>query len=70
MYPLLGWEQLLLKGRFRIFDYLVWHSISPIMIPTRNFDLLERLTTSFPGKHILSEKINDRWQFYTAEEYS
>ena len=37
---------------------------------TRNFDLLERFTTMFPGKNALSEKIEGKWIFYTPEEYS
>ena len=40
------------------------------MTPTRNFDLLERFTTQFPGKNALSEKIEGKWSFYTSEEYS
>ena len=40
------------------------------MVPTRNFDLLERFTTMFPGKNALSEKIEGKWIFYTPEEYS
>ena len=40
------------------------------MVPTRNFDLLERFTTKFPGKNALSEKIEGKWTFYTSEEYS
>ncbi len=40
------------------------------MVPTRNFDLLERFTTKFPGKNALSEKIEGKWKFYTSEEYS
>ncbi len=39
------------------------------MIPTRNFDLLERLTTRFPDKPVLSEKTDGRWIFYTSEQY-
>lgn len=40
------------------------------MVPTRNFDLLERFTTNFPGKQALSEKIDGNWKFYTSEQYS
>ena len=40
------------------------------MVPTRNFDLLERFTTNFPGKQALSEKIDGKWTFYTSEKYS
>ena len=40
------------------------------MVPTRNFDLLERFTTKFPGKNALSEKIKDEWIFYSSEKYS
>jgi len=40
------------------------------MVPTRNFDLLERFTTNFPGKQALSEKIDGKWHFYTSEQYS
>jgi long-chain acyl-CoA synthetase len=40
------------------------------MVPTRTFDLLERLTNLFPGKNALSEKIDGRWKFYSSEEYS
>ena len=40
------------------------------MVPTRNFDLLERFTTNFPGKKPLSEKIDGKWTFYTSEKYS
>ena len=40
------------------------------MVPTRNFDLLERFTTNFPGKKALSEKIDGKWTFYTSEKYS
>ena len=40
------------------------------MTPTRNFDLLERFTTLFPGRNSLAEKIDGRWQFYTSEDYS
>ncbi len=40
------------------------------MVPTRNFDLLERFTTDFPGKDALSEKIEGNWKFYTSEKYS
>lgn len=40
------------------------------MIPGRNFDLLERYITTFPKHNALSEKINGKWVFYTAEEYN
>ena len=40
------------------------------MIPTRNFDLLERFTKLFPGKNVLSEKKDGKWTFYTSEQYS
>ena len=40
------------------------------MVPIRNFDLLERFTTNFPGKQVLSEKIDGNWKFYTSEQYS
>ncbi len=40
------------------------------MTPTRNFDLLERFTTIFPGNKVLSEKIDGKWLFYTSEQYS
>ena len=40
------------------------------MIPTRNFDLLERFTHQFPGRNVLSEKMGGQWKFYTSEEYS
>ncbi len=40
------------------------------MIPTRNFDLLERFTRTFPGKNVLSEKKDGKWTFYTSEQYS
>ncbi|MCD4710190.1 MAG: AMP-binding protein, partial [Bacteroidales bacterium] len=40
------------------------------MVPTRNFDLLERFTTNFPGKQALSEKVDGLWKFYTSEQYS
>ena len=40
------------------------------MIPTRNFDLLERFTTLFPGRNALAEKIDGQWKFYTSEDYS
>ncbi len=39
------------------------------MIPTRNFDLLERFINQFPGKNVLSEKIDGIWTFYTSEQY-
>jgi len=40
------------------------------MIPTRNFDLLERFTTVYPGNNVLSEKKGGKWTFYTSEQYS
>ena len=40
------------------------------MVPTRNFDLLERFTTMFPGKNALSEKTDGKWHFYSSEDYS
>ncbi len=40
------------------------------MVPTRNFDLLERFISEFPGKKVLSEKIEGTWKFYTSEEYN
>ena len=40
------------------------------MVPTRNFDLLERFTSNFPGKNALSEKIQGKWKYYTSEDYS
>jgi long-chain acyl-CoA synthetase len=40
------------------------------MIPTRNFDLLERFTTLFPGRNALAEKTKGSWSYYTSEEYS
>ncbi|MFH0757729.1 MAG: long-chain fatty acid--CoA ligase [Bacteroidota bacterium] len=40
------------------------------MIPTRNFDLLERFVTMFPNKNVLSEKIDGMWTFYTSEQYN
>jgi long-chain acyl-CoA synthetase len=40
------------------------------MTPTRNFDLLERFTTKFPGNKALSEKIDGEWKYYTSEQYS
>lgn len=40
------------------------------MIPTRTFDLLERLTKSFPGKNVLAEKIDGNWISYTSEQYN
>ena len=40
------------------------------MIPTRNFDLLERFVTVFPGRNALSEKLEGAWKFYTSEEYN
>ncbi len=40
------------------------------MIPTRNFDLLERFTTLFPGRNALAEKAEGSWTYYTSEEYS
>jgi long-chain acyl-CoA synthetase len=40
------------------------------MIPTRNFDLLERFTTQFPNQNVLSEKIDGKWIFYSSEKYN
>jgi long-chain acyl-CoA synthetase len=40
------------------------------MVPTRNFDLLERLTTKFAGRNALAEKVEGKWKFYTSEDYS
>ena len=40
------------------------------MVPTRNFDLLERFTTKFSGNNVLSEKIEGKWKFYNSEKYS
>ena len=40
------------------------------MTPTRNYDLLERFTTMFPGKNAFSEKIDGKWQYYTSEDYT
>jgi len=40
------------------------------MVPTRNFDLLERFITQFPGKNTLSEKIEGKWLFYSSEDYN
>lgn len=40
------------------------------MVPTRNFDLLERFTTKFAGRNTLAEKVGGTWKFYTAEDYS
>ncbi|MCK5135279.1 MAG: long-chain fatty acid--CoA ligase [Bacteroidales bacterium] len=40
------------------------------MIPTRTFDLLERLTKSFPGQNVLAEKIDGHWISYTSEQYN
>jgi long-chain acyl-CoA synthetase len=40
------------------------------MVPARNFDLLERFTTMFPGKNALSEKTDGKWHFFTSEDYS
>jgi long-chain acyl-CoA synthetase len=40
------------------------------MDPTRNFDLLERFTSKFPGRNVLSEKIDGKWHFYTSEDYN
>ena len=40
------------------------------MTPTRNFDLLERFVTLFPGRNVLSEKLDGRWIFYTSEQYN
>jgi long-chain acyl-CoA synthetase len=40
------------------------------MTPTRIFDLLEHLTTQFPLRNILSEKVNGEWIFYTSLQYN
>lgn len=40
------------------------------MVPTRNFDLLERYVTIFPKHNAFAEKIAGKWEFYTAEEYN
>ncbi|MEN8247559.1 MAG: long-chain fatty acid--CoA ligase [Bacteroidota bacterium] len=40
------------------------------MIPKRTFDLLERFTTMFQGRNVLSEKIKGKWNFYSSEQYS
>ena len=40
------------------------------MIPSRNFDLLERYITTFPKHNALSEKIDGKWVYYTAEQYN
>lgn len=40
------------------------------MKPTRNFDLLERYINVFPEHKALAEKINGKWEFYTAENYN
>ncbi len=40
------------------------------MIPTRNFDLLERYVTIFPKHNAFAEKIAGKWEFYTAEQYN
>ncbi len=40
------------------------------MIPTRNFDLLERYITTFPNHNAFAEKIDGNWEFYTAEQYN
>ena len=40
------------------------------MSPTRNFDLLERLTSNFPGHNVLAEKVDGSWKFYTSDQYS
>lgn len=39
------------------------------MIPTRNFDLLERFVTQFPGHNVLAEKTDGNWNFYSSEAY-
>ena len=76
MYPLLGRQLLLLKGikdagsyciRLRILQGTLKLSL---MIPTRNFDLLERFTTQFAGRNVLSEKTDGKWKHYSSEEYS
>lgn len=40
------------------------------MVPLRNFDLLERFTSDFPGTNALSEKIDGKWHYYSSEQYS
>ncbi|MDX2431262.1 MAG: long-chain fatty acid--CoA ligase [Bacteroides sp.] len=40
------------------------------MIPTRNFDLLERYVTTFPMHKAFAEKVDGKWEFYTAEQYN
>lgn len=40
------------------------------LIPTRNFDLLERYITIFPNHNAFAEKIGENWEFYTAEQYN
>lgn len=40
------------------------------MIPTRNFDLLERYVTTFPKHKAFAEKVDGKWEFYTAEQYN
>jgi len=40
------------------------------MIPTRNFDLLERFVNEFPNHNAFAEKVEGEWQFYTAEQYN
>lgn len=40
------------------------------MIPTRNFDLLERYVTVFPNHRAFAEKIAGKWEHYTAEQYN
>ena len=42
----------------------------PAMKPTRIFDILELLVTQFPGRNVLSEKINGEWIFYSSEKYN
>lgn len=40
------------------------------MTPRRNFDLLERFTSEFHGHNAFAEKIDGKWEFYTAEYYN
>ena len=40
------------------------------MIPTRNFDLLERYVNVFPGHNAFAEKIAGKWKYHTAEQYN
>jgi len=60
----------MIDQHFEKIPYLAGNPNLILMVPTRNFDLLERFTTLFPGKNALSEKIEGKWIFYTSEEYS